>query len=170
VCSCSSYHGILVRGGTACFDALPACLASCLCPPIRILLSPACSLCRDYPNAWPPLNHMIIEGLATSIGDPRAPALASDLAVRYLRNAYTTYYATGGLMSEKLDAAQPGTPGGGGEYKPQVRAAVRLHVCFVSLRKIAEMPLWCSRGLSCTLSCWLGLTPARHMPDELLRT
>lgn len=90
-------------------------------------LSPACSLCRDYPNAWPPLNHMIIEGLATSIGDPRAPALASDLAVRYLRNVYTTYYATGGLMSEKLDAAQPGTPGGGGEYKPQVRVAVRLH-------------------------------------------
>jgi hypothetical protein len=70
---------------------------------------------------------MIIEGLATSTGDPRAPELASDLALRYLRNAYTTYYATGGLMSEKLDAAQPGTPGGGGEYKPQVRPALRLH-------------------------------------------
>lgn len=65
---------------------------------------------------------MIIEGLATAGGDGTAAALAADLAQRYLRNAFRTFYATGSFMSEKLDAAQPGTPGGGGEYRPQVSA------------------------------------------------
>ncbi|XP_059276398.1 probable trehalase isoform X1 [Lycium ferocissimum] len=71
----------------------------------------------DFPNGWPPLEHIIIEGLTRS-GLEEARALAKDIAVRWLRTNYVTYRKTG-AMHEKYDVTKCGAYGGGGEYKPQ---------------------------------------------------
>lgn len=72
----------------------------------------------DGPNAWPPLQHMLIEGVANS-GAPGAAQLAASLAQRWLRSNLLGYQQTG-HMHEKYDALVPGAPGRGGEYVPQV--------------------------------------------------
>lgn len=70
----------------------------------------------DYPNAWPPLQQMIIEGLAKS-HSTKAKRIASDQAQKWIRAnwvAYMKYQA----MFEKYDVS--GAAGGGGEYDVQV--------------------------------------------------
>ncbi|TMX01809.1 hypothetical protein EJD97_023550 [Solanum chilense] len=74
----------------------------------------------DFPNGWPPLQHIIIEGLLKS-GLEEARTLAKDIAIRWLRTNYVTYKKTG-AMYEKYDVTKCGAYGGGGEYKPQVSA------------------------------------------------
>ncbi|PHT57798.1 putative trehalase [Capsicum baccatum] len=71
----------------------------------------------DFPNGWPPLQHIIIEGLSRS-GLEEAKALAEDIAVRWLKTNCVTYKKTGS-MHEKYDVTECGAYGGGGEYKPQ---------------------------------------------------
>ena len=71
----------------------------------------------DAPNAWPPLQHMVIEGLSHA-GVDGASDLACDLAGRWLSSTWQAYRLTG-HMHEKYDAAHPGQRGGGGEYEPQ---------------------------------------------------
>ena len=44
----------------------------------------------DFPNAWPPLQHMIVVGLEKT-GQPKAQAVAFDLAQRWLLNNYVAY-------------------------------------------------------------------------------
>jgi alpha,alpha-trehalase len=72
----------------------------------------------DYPNAWAPLQHMIIDGLARS-GDAECATLAQSLALTWLNTNLYAYQFTG-HMHEKYDAANPGGVGAGGEYIPQV--------------------------------------------------
>ncbi|KAM9852851.1 trehalase [Aulostomus maculatus] len=72
----------------------------------------------DYPNAWPPLQHILIEGLS-KIPSEDAQQLAFDLAQRWIRTnwkAYVKYEA----MFEKYDVNTDGEPGGGGEYEVQL--------------------------------------------------
>ncbi|TNN01137.1 hypothetical protein fugu_010519 [Takifugu bimaculatus] len=72
----------------------------------------------DYPNAWPPLQHMLIEGLS-NVASEEAKQLASELAQRWIRSnwlAYTKHKA----MFEKYDVRQEGKPGAGGEYNVQL--------------------------------------------------
>ncbi|XP_055003750.1 trehalase [Boleophthalmus pectinirostris] len=72
----------------------------------------------DYPNAWPPLQHMLIEGLS-KVPSEDAKQLAEDLAQKWIRTnwmAYTKYEA----MFEKYDVNGDGKPGGGGEYEVQL--------------------------------------------------
>ncbi|XP_070039025.1 probable trehalase [Nicotiana tomentosiformis] len=71
----------------------------------------------DFPNGWPPLQHIIIEGLSRS-GLEEARALAEDIAVRWIRTNYVAYKKTG-AMHEKYDVTKCGAYGGGGEYVPQ---------------------------------------------------
>ena len=81
----------------------------------------------DYPNAWPPLNQMIIEGLGGSAALPGATAddarllrgLSDDLAARCLDTMLLAWRRTG-FVFEKYDATRPGFGGGGGEYTPQI--------------------------------------------------
>ncbi|XP_072551573.1 trehalase [Salminus brasiliensis] len=72
----------------------------------------------DMPNAWPPLQHIVIEGLSQlDLAD--AKELAFDLAQRWIRTnwlAYVKYDA----MFEKYDVNGDGKPGGGGEYEVQL--------------------------------------------------
>lgn len=70
----------------------------------------------DAPNAWPPMTHMLIEGLDKVDG---AEALADTLSDTWLRTNYITWRRTG-YMHEKYDVFEPGRFGSGGEYEPQV--------------------------------------------------
>ncbi|XP_045930404.1 trehalase [Micropterus dolomieu] len=72
----------------------------------------------DYPNAWPPLQHMLIDGLS-KLPSENAKQLAFHLAQRWIKTnwlAYKTYEA----MFEKYDVNGDGKPGGGGEYQVQL--------------------------------------------------
>uniref|UniRef100_A0A8C5N959 Trehalase n=1 Tax=Gouania willdenowi TaxID=441366 RepID=A0A8C5N959_GOUWI len=72
----------------------------------------------DYPNAWPPLQHMLIHGFS-KLESEDAQELAFDLAQRWIGTnwlAYEKYEA----MFEKYDVNGDGKPGGGGEYEVQL--------------------------------------------------
>ncbi|XP_035725471.1 trehalase-like [Vespa mandarinia] len=71
----------------------------------------------DFPNAWPPLQSIIIQGLhQTNVKE--AVELSLDFALEWLESNYIGYEATG-KMFEKYDATSPGKGGGGGEYNVQ---------------------------------------------------
>ena len=44
----------------------------------------------DFPNGWPPLQHLVVVGLEKT-REPRAQALAFDLAQKWLTNNYNAY-------------------------------------------------------------------------------
>ncbi|XP_056400762.1 trehalase isoform X2 [Hyla sarda] len=72
----------------------------------------------DFPNAWPPLQHMVIEGLEKT-QSKRAREIAFSLAQKWVKvnfDAYKKYKA----MFEKYDVEGDGKPGGGGEYEVQL--------------------------------------------------
>ncbi|XP_054842058.1 trehalase-like [Eublepharis macularius] len=72
----------------------------------------------DLPNAWAPLQYMVIAGLAKS-SSPQAHDLAFTLAQNWVRTnlaVYEKYHA----MFEKYDVEGDGKPGSGGEYEVQV--------------------------------------------------
>ena len=68
----------------------------------------------DWPNAWPPLQHMLAEGCSLYGGEHGAQ-LAKVIAERYLRTAHAAWVSTG-RMFEKFDVREVGVKGGGGEY------------------------------------------------------
>ncbi|XP_053546029.1 trehalase [Bombina bombina] len=72
----------------------------------------------DFPNAWPPLQHIVIEGLAIS-GSTRAQDLAFSLAQNWVRSNYAAYREYK-AMFEKYNVEGDGKPGGGGEYEVQL--------------------------------------------------
>lgn len=72
----------------------------------------------DFPNAWPPLQDIVVEGLATS-GSPEAEAMAKHFAKMWV-DANVLGFAQTGDMFEKYDAVNPGKRGGGGEYNVQM--------------------------------------------------
>jgi len=72
----------------------------------------------DWPNGWPPLQHMLVEGAARYGGTPGGD-LGYRIAKAWVRNNMAIFNATQ-QMHEKYDVTQSGTIGGGGEYTPQV--------------------------------------------------
>ncbi|EFA11183.1 trehalase isoform X1 [Tribolium castaneum] len=72
----------------------------------------------DYPNAWPPLQHIMIVGL-NNTGDVVAQRLAFEIAEKWVRSNYKAFKETD-AMFEKYDATVPGGHGGGGEYETQL--------------------------------------------------
>uniref|UniRef100_A0A914E6P1 Trehalase n=1 Tax=Acrobeloides nanus TaxID=290746 RepID=A0A914E6P1_9BILA len=72
----------------------------------------------DFPNGWPTLNHMIIEGLRKS-ENPIAQEQAFQIARKWVLSNYRVFNATG-HMWEKYDVIDPlPHPGSGGEYVVQ---------------------------------------------------
>merc|ERR1712039_793261 len=69
----------------------------------------------DWPNAWPPLQLMLMEGLAFA-GER---SLARHLASEWLSTGLEAWKTTG-YMYEKYNATWPGHGGSGGEYTPQI--------------------------------------------------
>lgn len=72
----------------------------------------------DAPNAWAPVQQMLIEGLEL-LGAPEASATALSLARAWLQSNYLGWANTG-QMHEKYNAKVPGARGEGGEYRPQL--------------------------------------------------
>ncbi|XP_068914433.1 trehalase-like isoform X3 [Tenebrio molitor] len=68
----------------------------------------------DYPNAWPPLQSIVVMGLAKS-GNCEAIEIAQEFAQRWVKANQIGFNNTG-EMFEKYDAEVPGQYGGGGEY------------------------------------------------------
>ena len=72
----------------------------------------------DFPNAWPPLQHILIAGFAQS-----SDKELKDEALKFAQKWITTNYKawrSAGHMFEKFNVSVQGTPGGGGEYSIQV--------------------------------------------------
>ncbi|XP_063215486.1 trehalase-like isoform X2 [Bacillus rossius redtenbacheri] len=68
----------------------------------------------DFPNAWPPLQMLIIQGLAaTEVKESQQ--LAEQLARNWIRANYKGYSQSGDMF-EKYDSLIPGRYGSGGEY------------------------------------------------------
>ncbi|KAL3125943.1 hypothetical protein niasHT_009472 [Heterodera trifolii] len=72
----------------------------------------------DFPNIWPPLAHMLIEGLRRS-GIKRMEDKARDLAQKYVSANHELFNQCGKHMFEKTTADE-GAPGKGGEYTVQI--------------------------------------------------
>ncbi|XP_069189020.1 trehalase isoform X2 [Procambarus clarkii] len=76
----------------------------------------------DFPNAWAPLQHLIIMGLyeARSIHH-EADSLSFKLAEKWIRTNWEAYQQSDPhAMFEKYNVTVIGLPGGGGEYDTQV--------------------------------------------------
>ncbi|XP_069326929.1 trehalase isoform X2 [Eulemur rufifrons] len=71
----------------------------------------------DFPNAWAPLQDVVIRGLAKS-SSLRAQEVAFQLAQNWIRTNFDVYSQTS-AMYEKYDISNGGQPGGGGEYEVQ---------------------------------------------------
>lgn len=71
----------------------------------------------DFPNAWPPLQHMLIAGLAQST-NKEVRQEAFNFAQKWITTTYKAW-ATTGHMFEKYNVSVHGAPGGGGEYTIQ---------------------------------------------------
>lgn len=71
----------------------------------------------DSPNAWAPLQDLVIRGLAKS-DSPRTREVAFQLAQNWIRTNFKVYSQTS-AMYEKYDISNGGHPGGGGEYEVQ---------------------------------------------------
>lgn len=71
----------------------------------------------DYPNAWPPLQSILIYGLKNT-KNAEAEKLAQFLAQIWIKANYIGYNESN-EMFEKYDARTPGKYGGGGEYVVQ---------------------------------------------------
>ncbi|CAK9092046.1 unnamed protein product [Durusdinium trenchii] len=87
----------------------------------------------DAPNAWPPLQHMLIEGLER-LGSVAAKDLAQEMTERWLQSCQMAWEKSG-FMYEKYNASKPGEGGGGGEYEPQVGFGWSNGVALVLLAK-----------------------------------
>ncbi|XP_067910253.1 trehalase isoform X2 [Heterodontus francisci] len=72
----------------------------------------------DYPNAWPPLQQIIIEGLAKSNSEI-GQRIAFQQAQKWIHSNWVLYKKHQ-AMFEKYDVSGDGKPGGGGEYDVQV--------------------------------------------------
>lgn len=71
----------------------------------------------DFPNAWPPLQAFIIQGLDRT-QQKLAQQVALEMAQVWLRSNYKGF-AEKSMMFEKYDVLLSGETGGGGEYIPQ---------------------------------------------------
>ncbi|ODQ51086.1 glycoside hydrolase [Saitoella complicata NRRL Y-17804] len=86
----------------------------------------------DFPNVWPPLQYLLMEGLIRESNATFARNLTIEIAQRYMDSAFCSWYATGGSVPnvlpqlpgesatgnifEKFNASDIDAAGGGGEY------------------------------------------------------
>nr|QPK67214.1 Trehalase 2 [Rondotia menciana] len=71
----------------------------------------------DYPNAWPPLQYIVIMGLANT-HHPEAMRYALELGTKWVRSNFEVWRKNTAML-EKYDATILGGLGGGGEYVVQ---------------------------------------------------
>ncbi|XP_068146582.1 trehalase-like [Drosophila tropicalis] len=71
----------------------------------------------DYPNVWPCMMYVLIEGLE-NLGTTEAKDMSRRWAHRWIKINYEGYRKSG-LMYEKYNCENSGAPGVGGEYETQ---------------------------------------------------
>ncbi|KAJ8681749.1 hypothetical protein QAD02_017541, partial [Eretmocerus hayati] len=71
----------------------------------------------DFPNAWPPLQSIVVQGLRQT-NNRDAQKFAENLASTWLNSNYIAFKKSH-KMYEKYDATEAGKYGGGGEYEVQ---------------------------------------------------
>lgn len=71
----------------------------------------------DFPNAWPPLQAIAVEGLL-KLDTPQSRDKAFLFADRWVKSNYRGYKKFGNMF-EKYDVLLPGQTGAGGEYEAQ---------------------------------------------------
>jgi neutral trehalase len=72
----------------------------------------------DFPNGWPPSNHMVIEGLRKS-ENPYSQEQGFRLAEKWVYGNYRVYLETGKMWEKYNVAEEKPAVGGGGEYQVQ---------------------------------------------------
>ncbi|OXA45583.1 Trehalase [Folsomia candida] len=70
----------------------------------------------DFPNAWPPLVHMVVEALENS-GNENASRIAFKIAQDWTDANYIGFKVSDEAMFEKYDVRIPGCRGSGGYYE-----------------------------------------------------
>jgi alpha,alpha-trehalase len=74
----------------------------------------------DYPNVWPPLISMLVDGfMGLNVPTKDNEILSSSLARTMLQGAFMAFNETKGFMLEKYNCSALGALGGGGEYDLQ---------------------------------------------------
>jgi alpha,alpha-trehalase len=74
----------------------------------------------DYPNVWPPLISMLVDGfMGLNVPTKDNEILSSSLARTMLQGAFMAFIETKGFMLEKYNCSALGALGGGGEYDLQ---------------------------------------------------
>jgi len=72
----------------------------------------------DSPNAWAPHQSLIVQTLL-KINSTTSKNLAQTVAINWIKATYIGY-SESKIMHEKYNAFEPGQPGSGGEYPPQI--------------------------------------------------
>ncbi|XP_031633665.1 trehalase isoform X3 [Contarinia nasturtii] len=72
----------------------------------------------DYPNVWPPMQYLLVEGLR-ALETQEACKKSFEWASRWVRSNFIAYKSTR-AMFEKYSAEESGGYGGGGEYEIQL--------------------------------------------------
>lgn len=88
----------------------------------------------DAPNAWPPLQHLLVQGLRRTEAGAQ---LSRELREAWLASCLAAWKESG-HMYEKYHAGRPGQFGSGGEYEPQVGFGWSNGVVLVFLAEDAE--------------------------------
>lgn len=91
----------------------------------------------DFPNAWAPVQMMLIEGLQ-SVQTTAANELARKLSQDWMCSLYKAY-AEHGFLYEKYDSRHQGAIGGGGEYSVQTGFGWTNGVALIILEKYPNM-------------------------------
>lgn len=91
----------------------------------------------DLPNAWPPLQEIVILGLYKT-GNKDAQDIAKKYAETWV-SANRIGYSNNGIMFEKYDAVVPGEYGGGGEYRVQAGFGWTNGVLFSLLNEFPDL-------------------------------
>nr|XP_042707737.1 trehalase isoform X3 [Chrysemys picta bellii] len=115
----------------------------------------------DLPNAWPPLQHMVIAGLAKS-SSSRAKEIAFVLAQNWVRTNFALYKKYQ-AMFEKYNVDGDGKPGTGGEYQVQISPGSE------GLQPSRKMTsVGSTAGLAAGCPTWLGLPLMGVLPLRIL--
>lgn len=109
----------------------------------------------DFPNVWPPMQYILIEGL-NNLGTEAAKSLSSKWSHRWVLSNFAAYRDSR-AMFEKYDAERFGGHGGGGEYEVQKGFGWTNGVIIELLSKNGNEFLSTSTSKSC--SNYAGDTP-----------
>uniref|UniRef100_A0A8C4SLI7 Trehalase n=1 Tax=Erpetoichthys calabaricus TaxID=27687 RepID=A0A8C4SLI7_ERPCA len=112
----------------------------------------------DFPNAWPPLQQMLIEGgyVPAIAGFLFCQQIAGELAQKWVKAnwmAYKEYKA----MFEKYDMTGNGKPGGGGEYEVQLGFGWTNGVALQLLEQFGDRLVSAASPMATCVGAWLIL-------------